>query len=163
MTRLWHTQDGGHILGRLWQKLRWFFEKPQFVPESEVDRSIRTHRHARPQRPVHADPDNIVFLKLKAAVVQRRFEKARAILRELGSDPTPAKDATDVAALLCEAVADDLRDWDRDGSIWLYEQAVVYFQEFAVWASTRGEGSSRMDAVSRVEGKLKQMRAADII
>ena len=146
-------------MGRVWQWLRWFFEKPRVAPEAPAGGVRQPLR----RRAAHADGNNLTFLKLKAAVVQRRFESARTLLRELAADPTPQGDASDAPALLCEAVADDLREWDRDGSIWLYEQALVYFQEFAVWASTGGEGSRRMDSVGRVESKLRQLRAAGII
>jgi hypothetical protein len=140
------------FLARAWQILKWFLEKPPAAGQEET-------RAARPRQ----SPPNLSFLKIKACVVQRRFEAARAILRELACDPEPDKDATDTAARLCESVADDLREWDRDGSIWLYEQSLFYFQEFAAWASSGGEGSARMGSVNRVEGKLRQMRAADPI
>lgn len=139
-------------MARAWQLITWFFEKPPAAGQEET-RAPRSRQ----------TPPNISFLKLKACVVQRRYEGARTLLRELASDPEPDKDATDTAAQLCEEVADDLREWDREGSIWLYEQSLFYFQEFAAWASTGREGSARMGSVTRVESKLRQMRSADTI
>lgn len=129
--------------------LRWFFEKPRSEPRQPVVPDVGR------------SPTDIDFLKLKAAVAERRYDAARKLLRRVGGDPTPEGDATDAAARLCEEVADDLREWNREGSIWLYEQAIWYFQEFAAWASTGREGSARMGAVSRLETKLRHIRAID--
>lgn len=145
-------------MGRAWHLLKWFFEKPEVAPDPPA---VRPRPPRRP--PVPAGGHHPAFLKLKAAVVQRRFECARSLLREFAGDPTPPSEATDAPALLCEAVADELRPWDRDGSIWLYEQALVYFQEFSVWAGAGREGSRSSDSVGRVEVKLRQLRAAGII
>lgn len=138
-------------MARAWQILQWFFEKPPAAGQQET----------RTARPRHSSA-HLAFLKLKACVVQRRFETAREVLRGLACDPQPDKDATGTAACLCEAVGDDLREWDRDGSIWLYEQSLVYFQESAAWAGTGGEDPARMGSVNRVEDKLRQMRAGAI-
>ncbi len=158
------------MFGRAWELLKWFFEKPQSAPERPWQ--PRAPRKAPQARDVVSEPepesfekdaDSLDFLKLKALVVQRRFDGARALLRDISEDAQPEEDSTDNAGKLCESVADDLRDWDRDGSIWLYEQALFYFQEYASWATTGGEGSVRMSSVSRVDSKLRQLRAADTL
>jgi hypothetical protein len=137
------------MLKRAWNLLRWFFEQPRSQPRQPVARGLgRTLT-------------DLDFLKLKASVAERRYDTARKLLRRVGGDPSPEGDATDAAARLCEEVADDLREWDREGSIWLYEQAICYFQEFAAWASTGREGSARMGSVSRLETKLRHIRAID--
>lgn len=145
------------MVGRAWQLLKWLFEKPE--------RSIEERGAPRPRRVRvgSVEPENLTFLKLKAAIVQRRFEAARALLQEISGDPVRDERAKGEAARLCEAVADDLREWDRDGSIWLYEQALLYFQEIASWSPSGAEDVRRLTAATRVDEKLKQLRAADAI
>ena len=90
---------------------------------------------------------------------QGKYTEAESLMLAETEHKTGYGDEVITRAAFYEEWGDRAEDiWERRRS---YEKSLGYFQLFASWATSGGEGNARMIDVLRVEKKLANLKDAD--